>query len=416
MAFSYIDIFAGAGGLSEGFQRNGYIPVAHVEMKKEACLTLKTRECFYYLKKHGRIEDYKNYLRREITRDELYAMVPETVLNSVINETMSEEGMPALFDRIDQLMEVQGIENIDVLVGGSPCQAYSLVGRARSKTNMVGDPRNYLYMLYCEVLEKYRPKIFVFENVPGLLTANGGSYFDDMRERFRKAGYFLEYRILNSKEYGVLQNRRRVIVIGWREGTDLTYPELDKKEQKYLVDDLFSDLPYIEPGESRNVYKCKSTEYLRESGIRTEDDILTLHQARPNLERDRKIYRQVIEAWNNGQKRLKYTELPEELCTHNNRTAFLDRFKVVAKDMPYAQTMVAHISKDGHYFIHPDIKQARSISVREAARIQSFPDNYFFEGGRTASFLQIGNAVPPLMASAIAKKLKEQLMEEEANG
>ncbi|NSE34251.1 DNA cytosine methyltransferase [Faecalicatena fissicatena] len=416
MAFSYIDIFAGAGGLSEGFQRNGYIPVAHVEMKKEACLTLKTRECFYYLKKHGRIEDYKNYLRREITRDELYAMVPETVLNSVINETMSEEGMPALFDRIDQLMEVQGIENIDVLVGGPPCQAYSLVGRARSKTNMVGDPRNYLYMLYCEVLEKYRPKIFVFENVPGLLTANGGSYFDDMRERFRKAGYFLEYRILNSKEYGVLQNRRRVIVIGWREGTDFTYPELDKKEQKYLVDDLFSDLPYIEPGESRNVYKCKSTEYLRESGIRTEDDILTLHQARPNLERDRKIYRQVIEAWNNGQKRLKYTELPEELCTHNNRTAFLDRFKVVAKDMPYAQTMVAHISKDGHYFIHPDIKQARSISVREAARIQSFPDNYFFEGGRTASFLQIGNAVPPLMASAIAKKLKEQLMEEEANG
>ena len=416
MAFSYIDIFAGAGGLSEGFQRNGYIPVAHVEMKKEACLTLKTRECFYYLKKHGRIEDYKNYLRREITRDELYAMVPETVLNSVINETMSEEGMPALFDRLDQLMEVQGIENIDVLVGGPPCQAYSLVGRARSKTNMVGDPRNYLYMLYCEVLEKYRPKIFVFENVPGLLTANGGSYFDDMRERFRKAGYFLEYRILNSKEYGVLQNRRRVIVIGWREGTDFTYPELDKKEQKYLVDDLFSDLPYIEPGESRNVYKCKSTEYLRESGIRTEDDILTLHQARPNLERDRKIYRQVIEAWNNGQKRLKYTELPEELCTHNNRTAFLDRFKVVAKDMPYAQTMVAHISKDGHYFIHPDIKQARSISVREAARIQSFPDNYFFEGGRTASFLQIGNAVPPLMASAIAKKLKEQLMEEEANG
>ena len=416
MAFSYIDIFAGAGGLSEGFQRNGYIPVAHVEMKKEACLTLKTRECFYYLKKHGRIEDYKNYLRREITRDELYAMVPETVLKSVINETMSEEGMPALFDRIDQLMEVQGIENIDVLVGGPPCQAYSLVGRARSKTNMVGDPRNYLYMLYCEVLEKYRPKIFVFENVPGLLTANGGSYFDDMRERFRKAGYFLEYRILNSKEYGVLQNRRRVIVIGWREGTDFTYPELDKKEQKYLVDDLFSDLPYIEPGESRNVYKCKSTEYLRESGIRTEDDILTLHQARPNLERDRKIYRQVIEAWNNGQKRLKYTELPEELCTHNNRTAFLDRFKVVAKDMPYAQTMVAHISKDGHYFIHPDIKQARSISVREAARIQSFPDNYFFEGGRTASFLQIGNAVPPLMASAIAKKLKEQLMEEEANG
>ena len=416
MAFSYIDIFAGAGGLSEGFRRNGYIPVAHVEMKKEACLTLKTRECFYYLNEHGRIEDYKRYLRKEITRDELYEMVPEKVLNSVINETMSEERMSALFDRIDYFMEIQGIENVDVLVGGPPCQAYSLVGRARSKTNMVGDPRNYLYMLYYKVLEKYQPKMFVFENVPGLLTANGGSYFDDMRKRFRKAGYFLEHRVLNSKEYGVLQNRRRVILIGWREGTNYTYPELDKKEQKYLVDDLFSDLPSIEPGETRNVYKCELTEYLRESEIRMEDDILTLHQARPNQERDRKIYRRVIEAWNDGQRRLKYTELPEELCTHNNRTAFLDRFKVVAKDMPYAQTMVAHISKDGHYFIHPDIKQARSISVREAARIQSFPDNYFFEGGRTAAFLQIGNAVPPLLASAIAKKLKEQLTEEEVNG
>ena len=148
MAFSYIDIFAGAGGLSEGFRRNGYIPVAHVEMKKEACLTLKTRECFYYLNEHGRIEDYKRYLRKEITRDDLYEMVPKRVLNSVINETMSEEGMSALFDRIDHFMEIQGIENVDVLVGGPPCQAYSLVGRARSKTNMVGDPRNYLYMLY----------------------------------------------------------------------------------------------------------------------------------------------------------------------------------------------------------------------------------------------------------------------------
>ena len=378
MAFSYIDIFAGAGGLSEGFQRNGYIPLAHVEMKKEACLTLKTRECFYYLKENGRIEDYKRYLRKEITRDELYAMVPDTVLDTVINETMSEEGMPSLFDQIDHLMKLQGVGNVDVLVGGPPCQAYSLVGRARSKTNMVGDPRNYLYMLYCEVLEKYRPKIFVFENVPGLLTANGGLYFDDMRGRFKKAGYSLEHRILNSKEYGVLQNRRRVILIGWQEGTNFTYPELEKKEQKYLVDDLFSDLPTIERGETKNIYKCEGTEYLKASGIRTEDDILTLHQASPNQERDRKIYRCVIEAWNNGQKRLKYTDLPEELCTHNNRTAFLDRFKVVAKDMTYAQTMVAHISKDGHYYIHPDLEQARSISVREAARIQSFPDNYFF--------------------------------------
>jgi len=173
--------------------------------------------------------------------------------------------------------------------------------------------------------------------------------------------------------------------------------------------DLLNDLPSIYPGEKKNVYATNPTEYLEKTGIRTQDDILTWHEARPNLERDRKIYCCVIKAWNENKTRLKYTDLPKELCTHKNRKSFLDRFKVVASNLDYSQTMVAHISKDGHYFIHPDIKQARSISVREAARIQSFPDNYYFEGGRTAAFLQIGNAVPPLMSGAIAIALKEQL-------
>ena len=416
MPLTYIDIFAGAGGLSEGFVRNGHIPVAHVEMKKEACLTLKTRNCYYYLKNNDRLEDYNRYLRNEITREELYGMVPHEILDTVIQETMNENGMPALFDTIDALMDVQNVENIDVLVGGPPCQAYSLVGRARSENNMEGDARNFLYQLYADVLERYHPRMFVFENVLGLKSANNGGYLADMTERFRQAGYDLDMRVLTASNYGVLQNRKRVILIGKQheEGVQFEYPvipEVGDVFNEYVVDDLLADLPALQPGQVNNNYAHDRTDYLRESGIRSEEDILTWHEARPTREQDREIYRHVINAWyqNDERRRLRYTDLPEDLCTHKNRTAFLDRFKVVAGNIHTSQTMVAHISKDGHYFIHPNLEQARSLSVREAARIQSFPDNYYFEGGRTAALLQIGNAVPPLMASAIATAVADTL-------
>ena len=416
MPLTYIDIFAGAGGLSEGFVKNGHIPVAHVEMKREACFTLKTRTCYYYLRENNRLDEYNQYLRNEITREDLYNRVPHEILDTVIQETMHEEGMEALFNRIDTLMAIQNISNIDVLVGGPPCQAYSLVGRARSENNMEGDARNFLYQLYADVLEHYHPRMFVFENVLGLISANNGSYLADMTERFNQAGYDLDMRVLNASNYGVLQNRRRVILIGklHEEGVQFEYPiipEVGEIFNRYVVNDLFSDLPPLEPGGQNNHYARNATEYLIESGIRNENDILTWHEVRPTREQDREIYRYAIRAWyqNDQRRRLRYTDLPEELCTHQNRTAFLDRFKVVAGNIHTSQTMVAHISKDGHYFIYPSLEQARSLSVREAARIQSFPDNYYFEGGRTAALLQIGNAVPPLMASAIANAVAEML-------
>ena len=407
---NYIDLFAGAGGLSEGFVASGYNAVAHVEMNQDACFTLKTRICYYYLKKNNNLDIYQKYLKKQINRDELYAYVPAALINSVINETMSEENMENIFNQIDKILEKKKIKNIDLIVGGPPCQAYSLVGRAVTENKMVGDPRNYLYQLYIKVLENYRPKIFVFENVPGMLTANGGKYFSNMQKAFKKAGYKIDHRILNAENFGVLQNRRRVILIGWLKDKKIEYPEFDIVKNKYQIKNILSDLPPILAGQENNIYPNNIySEYLKKTKIRKPNDVLTWHVARPHIDRDKKIYKKAIEAWNQNHKRIKYTDLPEELCTHKNRTAFLDRFKVVASDLPYCHTMMAHISKDGHYFIHPDINQLRSITVREAARIQSFPDDFYFEGSRTAAFTQIGNAVPPLMAYGIAKKIKSIL-------
>jgi len=413
--FSFIDLFAGAGGLSEGFISEGYIPVAHVEMNPDACLTLQTRICYYYLRENNNLELYYQYLRGNIDRMELYSHVPKKELETVLNHTMSKESMPALFRRIDSLKKLRGISSIDVIVGGPPCQAYSIVGRARTaKTqSMQDDPRNTLYLLYCRVLKKYQPYIFVFENVPGLLTASGGRYFSNMKKAFKRFGYEIHYNILNAMDFGVLQKRRRVFLIGWKKGTNHMYPEFTSQKCCYTVNDVLRDLPIIQSGETDNKYKDFAlSNYLRDYRIREENDILTWNVARPHIDRDREIYRHVIRAWDQYKTRLKYTSLPGALKTHRNTSAFLDRFKVVASDLQACHTVTAHISKDGHYFIHPDINQARSLTVREAARLQSFPDNFFFEGSRTAVFTQIGNAVPPLMAKGIACGVHSELERE----
>ena len=150
---NYIDLFAGAGGLSEGFSAIGCHPIAHVEMNSDACDTLRTRSCFYYLKQHGNLFLYYNYLSGKITRDKLYAAIPEEVLSGVINQTMSTDTMLSLYKKIDRLMDIQKQKTVDIIVGGPPCQAYSLVGRAVKRDSMRNDPRNYLYKIYIRLLE-----------------------------------------------------------------------------------------------------------------------------------------------------------------------------------------------------------------------------------------------------------------------
>ena len=411
----YIDLFAGAGGLSEGFKRTGkYNSIAHVEMNKHACDTLKTRLAYYYLRENNSIESYYKYLKKEISRDELWTLIPDAILESVINAELSDDNILEFFAQIDDLVGLSETKRVDLVIGGPPCQAYSIMGRSVSLTGMKDDPRNYLYKLYVKFITRYSPKMFIFENVPGILTAGSGKILEDIIESFSKSGYKVKYQVLNAEDFGVLQNRKRVILIGWKKEFNFSYPVFKKKyfpnsSVKFILDDLAK----LDIDTEDNRYISKSNDYLVKSFIRDSDAPLTWHVSRYTNKRDRKIYAKAIELWDKSKVRLRYDSLPKNLVTHKNQKSFLDRFKVLASNLPSSHTMIAHIAKDGHYFIHPDIKQCRSISVREAARIQSFPDDYFFEGPRTAAFTQIGNAVPPLMAYYIAKKLEEYFINED---
>lgn len=410
-SLNFIDLFSGAGGLSEGFIRAGFNPVAHVEIDEAACSTLRTRTVYHKLKNTPEFELYKSYLKGELPKAELHELLTKAEFDSVINLAISDENNPIIFERIDSLKKGK---SIDLIIGGPPCQAYSLAGRARDKNKMKGDSRNYLFQQYAKYLDYYQPKMFVFENVLGLLSAkndDGSRYIDQMISLFSEVGYITEYKLVNASDFGVLQNRRRVILIG-KKGTETGfYPDFEKNTdyKTALVKEILEDLPEIQAGSGDwfNVkYRNNGSKYVFDASIRNGIDFTTQHVARPHNEQDKEIYRIAVRNWNSGQTRLDYNDLPEELKSHNNRHSFVDRFKVVAPDLTKTQTVVAHIAKDGHYYIHPDISQNRSLTVREAARLQSFSDDYFFEGvgnepSRTAAFKQIGNAVPPQIKIAV---------------
>lgn len=415
-SLTFLDVFAGGGGMSEGFVRAGFTPVAHVEIDKAACFTLRTRTAFHWLKRNGNAEIYNNYLHGRISRQKLYEAIPEREIASVINTEIGEDTLPDIFSQIDEQLNGKAL---DLIVGGPPCQAYSLVGRSRDKNRMRGDKRNYLYIFYAQFLKRYQPRYFVFENVTGLLSAkssDGELYFDKMRALFKEAGYETEFQVISAHDFGVLQNRRRIILVGKRgnESGFYPYPNLWKPEG-VLVNEVFSDLPTLKAGEG-SIYPCRMREYQRgylyHAGIKDKNAPVTFHAARNHNDQDLEIYRIAVQKWNEKQERLDYNDLPDRLKTHHNRVSFLDRFKVIAGDKPYSHTIVAHISQDGHFSIHPDIAQNRSITPREAARLQTFPDDYFFESvketpGYTAAFKQIGNAVPVLLAQKIAERLLE---------
>lgn len=423
---TFIDLFAGAGGLSEGFVRAGFTPIAHIEMDKYACETLKTRAAYHYLEENNKLNIYKKYLQEKKEGEngqKLWEQVPGAIIDSVINATIGSSTIDSIFQKVDTL---KGKTSVDIIIGGPPCQAYSIVGRSRMGKEVEKDPRNELYKFYVKFLERYSPKMFVFENVLGIVTAKKGGPLNDLKELVDNAGYDMQMEIQNASEHGVLQRRQRVIIVGWRKdalnskGKKYHYPILEKEQNSYSVmKDLFSDLPVRKAGEgnltslvpySRDL---ENMPYLKESAIRNNHfNFTTQHIARPHNANDREIYCMAIKQWQEKRRQLDYSKLPAHLQTHKNTKSFLDRYSVVDPD-GYSHTVVAHISKDGHYYIYPTpnptIENVRSITVREAARLQSFPDDYYFEGSRGAAFKQIGNAVPVVLAYKIAKEILKQM-------
>ena len=426
---TFIDFFAGAGGLSEGFIKAGYVPIAHVEMKKDACDTLKTRAAYHYLREHNRLDIYENYLcnKREGTDgSELWRQVPVEVTNRVIQATIGDKTMKPLKQQLDQLA---GGKPIDIIIGGPPCQAYSIAGRARLGESVKDDPRNYLYKYYLRFIRHFKPKMFVFENVVGIKTAKTSEDirpFEDLRRLAWRFGYDLGFSEQVASDFEVLQHRHRMIIVGWRrlnankQPTGFHYPELHRIPNPYHTrESIFADLPTRISNDGHLcevVHYTKPLEemqYLRETGIRGTFNFTTQHVTRKQNVSDREVYCLAIKALQKGI-RLNYNQIPDRLKTHKNRKSFLNRFFVVNPD-DCSHTVVAHIAMDGHYYIfpneHPTIENSRSISAREAARLQSFPDDYFFEGSRTSVYMQIGNAVPVMMAYHIALALLPQLQQ-----
>lgn len=368
---TFVDIFAGCGGLSEGFYKQGFQSLAHVEIDPSACKTLVERMKFY---------GYKN---------------PEKY---VINEDITR---PDICEIIDKVIDGQ---IIDVLVGGPPCQAYSTLGRAKDKDNMQNDPRNFLFESYAKILNYYKPKFFIFENVIGLLSAKvkNESIFEKILTVLGKEYNLYNDKnkiILNAVNFGVPQIRKRVIIIGVRKDLNLKAENIYSaiKQTHYApnqavvnlkkfisVKEAIGDLPPLHPGE------------------RCNKDNLTSHIARKHNEKD--ISRYILMAKNNWTLE-ELLEMHPELM-HEKKRVFNNSYCVQKFDRP-STTIIAHLHKDGNQFIHPDYKQGRTLTVREAARLQSFPDNFIFMGSRTDQYKQVGNAVPPLLAEVIALAIKK---------
>ena len=317
---------------------------------------------------------------------------------------------------------VKEAEGIDVIVGGPPCQAYSLAGRIRDENGMKNDYRNYLFESYIKVLTRYRPKAFIFENVPGILSAKPGDRYiiDIIKESFKNVGYVilgdLKEAIINCADYGVPQNRKRVIIFGLdknRYGDSCDeiikkfYDEILPKYKvlkKSTVRDAIGNLPKLLPLDHDIKYNGMKTRYA------LPEPFVENHVARWQSDRDIDIFKLLCDDIDSGENKYTSTEALKALYTEKTgKKSNVHKYHVLRWDEP-SNLIPAHLYKDGLRHIHPDAEQQRTLTVREAARLQSFSDDYHFLGSNMDTYKMIGNAVPPLFAKCCANALFEVLM------
>lgn len=394
-----IELFAGCGGLLEGFlQQGGFDTLACVEWETYPCETLVKRLSTKWRHKNAKNE----VVRFDIQRTE------ELINGFEDKEYGIHEGLAKLI----------GNQNVDVIVGGPPCQAYSLAGRIRDEHGMKEDYRNYLFESYINIVNFFKPKFFVFENVIGLLSAAPDGYpiVNRIKDTFLEAGYKVadNFRdtLFEVADYGVPQHRKRVIIIGVRIedfGDDVTsqmisdfyknvMPSLRKPQR--TVADAIGDLPKIYPLEEP--IKEKGKKY---SHAPILSEIVLNHIPRFHSKRDIVVFRFLADDIKSGRKEYTSIEKLKELYTKvTGKTSNIHKYYVLRNDEP-SNTIPAHLYKDGMRHIHPDPEQARSITVREAARLQTFPDDFEFLGSNMAQYKMIGNAVPVDFAKIVAEAL-----------
>lgn len=511
MEIPIIDIFAGPGGLGEGFcnltkgGRRIFKIALSIEKDNYAHKTLTLRSFFRQFNIGEVPEDYYKFLRQEISLEDLFDKWPQEYMNAC-NEawqaTLGANGNSVSNDLVDEKIELAiGSKKNWLLIGGPPCQAYSVAGRNRRKVIYLDeskDERVSLYKQYLRILAVHNPPVFVMENVKGLLSAatkeshvftmilkdladpvnaylsgsnsNGKPLtcpgykiyslvvepvFDDKGNPiFQQKDY-----VICTENYGIPQTRHRIILLGIRNDIACV-PRTLKKSEEIGITKVLSDLPKLRGGLSKipdsfeawykTINKVNDSLTLSEvdkeiikeikkqlSSIKKPEngtgkeylrsitqseympdwfrdsklEGICNHTSRGHMESDLIRYYYMscfarVKGYSPQLKDLPVSLLPEHKNVYNNDGSvtgkFPDRFKVQLKNKP-SKTITSHISQDGHYFIHYDPTQCRSITVREAARIQTFPDNYFFCGPRTSQFIQVGNAVPPLLAFKIAE-------------